>query len=58
MGVFGLNTDRETGIAYALNDQFQAETGHLRHTLFQFLSKEFGHPSSREQCHLSPAWNA
>ena len=34
-----------------------AETGHLRHLLLLFLSKEFDHSSSRGQCHLSPSWN-
>ena len=43
MGVLGLNTDR--------NWSFKA---------FAFpvsAKKEFGHPSSREQCQMTPAWN-
>ena len=45
MGVLGLNT-------------VLSETNHFRHLLFLFLSKDFGHPSSREQCNLCFALSA
>ena len=36
----------------------QTETDNLRRLLFLFPLKEFGHPSSREQCQMSPVWSA